>query len=208
MRDYGKITPAFWIGRTGRALRGDPHAQLVAAYLLTAPQSSMIGVYYCPIATISNDIGIPFEGASKGLRRGVDEGFCTFDDETDWVWVHEMARFQIADRLKPTDNMVKSIARDFEKLPETFLKQGFYNRYREPFHLPEWHPIRPNSPSPSEGPSKPLRSQEQEQEQEQEKNPIQGGANLSGRGTAGTDGKRHRLAVVNGPSYDSEEIGF
>lgn len=198
MRDYGKLSPQFWIGRTGRQLRGDPEAQLVAAYLVTAPGSTMIGVFYCPVATIANDVGLSLEGASKGLRRVCEVGFCTFDVETEWVWVHEMARFQIEASLAPKDKRVVGIARDFEKLPESPLKHGFHARYQRAFCVPNWSLESGFGPSLFKGASEPHRCQEQEQEQEQKKDPSQG-AGLSERGSGSTDGKRRgRLAVVAG----------
>ena len=97
MRDYGIVSPRFWIGETGRKLRKLPDAQRIAMYLLTAPMADMTGVFYCPVATILNDVGAPcepleaplkglergyegapkgliraFKGASKGLRRGTN----------------------------------------------------------------------------------------------------------------------------------------
>ena len=48
MRDYGKVSPGFWIGETGKALRGDMEAQIVALYLMTSPHATMTGVYHCP----------------------------------------------------------------------------------------------------------------------------------------------------------------
>ena len=205
MREYGKITPSFWIGRTGRGFRGDSAAQIVAAYLLTAPGSSMIGVYYCPIATIANDTGLDIEGASKGLRRGIEAHFLSFDEVTEWVWVHEMARFQIEASLSPKDKRVVGIGREFEKLPEGPLKQGFYDRYRAAFHLPKWRSETRFEASPFEGASKPHRSQEQEQEQSY---PSQG-KNLSGKySVAATSNRRPSLAVVNGPALDDGEGSF
>lgn len=201
MRDYGKIAPAFWIGSTGRSLRGDPAAQLVAAYLLTAPGSNMIGFYYVPIATIANDTGLSVEGASKALQRVSEGGFCSYDPSSEWVWVHEMARFQVDVSLAPTDNRVKGIAKDFNGLPESPMKQGFYARYRGAFHLPEWHPSRSCEASPFEAPLETLRSQEQEQEQEQTYPLSQEGEQTSPVGCwgeAGTGSGRARLAVVGG----------
>jgi hypothetical protein len=68
MRDFGKVNPQFWIGSTGKRLRGNPEAQLVALYLMTCPHANMIGVFHCPILYISHETGLPLEGASKGLR--------------------------------------------------------------------------------------------------------------------------------------------
>jgi len=165
MRDYSKISAQFWVGKTGRALRGDKQTQVVALYLMTSPHANMIGVYHCPIVYIAHETGSPIEGASEGLRRLCDEGFCTYDDDNEMVWVHEMAKFQIGDELKPGDKQIKGIQKQYETLPESPIKQGFYKKYREAFHLPD----ETKEASPSEAPSKPLRSQEQEQEQEQER---------------------------------------
>lgn len=66
MREYGVVSPMFWIGKTGRALRKNPNAQRVAIYLMTAPSSEMTGVFYCPLSSILNDVGV-FEAPFKPL---------------------------------------------------------------------------------------------------------------------------------------------
>lgn len=162
MRDYGKVAPSFWIGSTGKALRGDPQAQLVALYLMTGPHSSMTGVFYCPLIYIANETGIPLEGASKALRRLQSDGFCVYDDDAETVFVREMAKFQIGEDLKPTDNRVKGIVKDFLSMPKGLIRQAFYDRYRDDFRLPGDRPAN----GKTKAPSKPLRSQEQEQEQD------------------------------------------
>ena len=58
MRDYAIVSPRFWIGTTGRELRRlGPEVQVVALYLLTAPHSNMIGLYYLPIPTLCHETG-------------------------------------------------------------------------------------------------------------------------------------------------------
>ncbi|MDZ5448616.1 hypothetical protein [Labrys sp. ZIDIC5] len=161
MRDYGKVAPSFWIGKTGKQLRGNPDAQLVALYLMTSPHSSMTGVFYCPIIYISNETGIPLEGASKALGSLQEADFCVYDPDTETVFVREMAKFQVEQQLKATDNRVKGIIKDFQSMPKGLIQQAFFDRYADAFHLPgdrlDCDEI--------EAPSKPLRSQEQEQEQ-------------------------------------------
>lgn len=166
MRDYGKVSPLFWTGNTGRVIRKQGQtAQLAALYLMTAPGATMLGVYHLPAVTLGHAIGSPFEGALQALRSLSEVGFCTYDEESEWVWVHEMARYQIDDALDPKDNRVKSVAKDWLAIPQLPFLAEFLARYGEVFHLP----ARRFSSSPFEAPSKPLRSQEQEQEQEQEK---------------------------------------
>lgn len=137
MRDYAKVTPQFWLGGTGKALRGDREAQLVALYLMTSPHATMIGVFHCPVMYIAHETGLSIEGASKGLQRVIEEGFCTFDHDRELVWVHEMARFQISDELKPKDNQVQSVRRAFLQIPECQIRRGFHARYKAAFHLPD-----------------------------------------------------------------------
>ena len=183
MREYGIISPKFWIGKTGRKLRAHPYAQRVALYLMTAPNADMTGVYYCPLSSILNDVGSPsnvplkplespfeapcegyknpFEGVKAAISVLEELGFCVYDAENEYVFVVEMARWQVADTLKATDNRVKGIKKYVESMPEA-LRQRFINRYNDAFSL--GYTVRP-----LEAPSKLLRSQEQEQEQEQEK---------------------------------------
>lgn len=73
MRDYGIVSPMFWIGETGRALRKNPNAQRVAIYLMTAPSSEMTGVFYCPLTSILNEVGT-FEDLLKPLASPPPEG--------------------------------------------------------------------------------------------------------------------------------------
>lgn len=164
MREYSKISPKFWIGETGKAIKKQGmEAQIVAMYLLTSPHANMLGLYYCPVVFISHETGLTFEGASKGLKRAKQAGFCMYDDETEMVWVMEMAAYQIADHLSPNDNRVKGVNTEYQNLPENPFLSLFYEKYKDAFCLSECRDSVVNT----EAPSKPLLSQEQEQEQEQ-----------------------------------------
>lgn len=196
MRKYSSITPKFWIGKTGRKLRGDISAKLVAAYLLSCPNNDMTGVFYCPLCQISAETGLPleapsvplpspFQGPLKGIREALEtlqrEDFAIYDYESEYVFVKKMALFQIAPELKPTDKRVTGIRTAIESMPENF-KSLFIKEYNECFNLgfknippPDFEEFcnqtqgeNKTFESPLEAPSKALRSQEQEQEQEQE----------------------------------------
>lgn len=199
MRDYGMVSPRFWIGETGRKLRKLPDAQRVAMYLLTAPMADMTGVFYCPVATILNDVGAPceplaypskglstssegaltpldrgFEGVKKALLTLQELGFCVYDFESEYVFVKEMARWQIAPKLKPSDNRSKGLRKTVENMPNP-MRARFIARYNEDFALgfDEQEVEKMISEcggliSHSEASCKALPSQEQEQEQEQD----------------------------------------
>jgi hypothetical protein len=146
MRDYGTISPQFWIGKTGKSLRGKPEAQLVALYLQTSPHAAAIGIFHCPIVYICHETGLPFEGASKGLRSLIEEGFCQYDEETEEVFVVNMARYQVAESLEPKDKRCVWIARELEKVSSDVLRSGFVAIYSIAFHLAN-EPVD-NSPKP------------------------------------------------------------
>lgn len=151
MRDYGIVSPQFWVGKTGRSLRGDVHAQLLAVYLMTSPHANMIGVYYCPVDYMAKETGIPIEGASKALQRLVDEDFCTYDDEIEWVFVHKFAEHQIGAALKPGDKRAKGVINELAKVPACQCKTEFFRRYSAPYDIKNQDAV----PSPFEAPPKP-----------------------------------------------------
>jgi hypothetical protein len=155
--NYGVIWPSFWTGNTGRQLKFDADGRLVATYLMTSPHANIIGVYHCPIQHMAYEIGWPIEGASKGLLKLIDIGFCTFDEATDTVWVHEMAFYQIGDRLKPLDKRVKHVHRFFDGIVNNHIKRAFFEKYGAAYLIPEPLDL-PAKTSPIEGASKPLQS--------------------------------------------------
>jgi len=165
MRDYGKVSPQFWIGETGKMLRGNPDAQVLALYLMTSPHASMTGVFHCPIIYMAHETGLTIEGATKGLARLIEVGFCEYDEPSESVFVVNMAAFQIDDSLKPDDKRVLGLRKDVAKMLPARFQQRFVDVYGERFHLVD----KDKNTSPLQAPCKPLPSQEQEQEQEQDK---------------------------------------
>jgi hypothetical protein len=169
LRDYAKVSPQFWNGSTGVKLRnagGD--AQRLALYLMTCPSSNMLGLYYLPKALIGLETGMGEEGASEALRRVCETNFAAYDDASQVVFVLEMARFQIGDKLEPKDNRVKSVAREIFQYRKSPFFQAFMKRYGIAFAIEGRVAEMLRSQPSTEAPSKALRSQEQEQEQENE----------------------------------------
>ncbi|WP_228300284.1 hypothetical protein [Acinetobacter junii] len=168
MRDYAKVSPHFWTGTTGKKLRSSPEAVIVAMYLMTCPHANMLGLYYMPLLYVAHETGLGLEGASKGLRSACEAGFCSYDEASETVWVHEMARFQVADSLKPADNRCKSVQKDYDSLPSNPFLASFFDKYAQAFCMTQKRDGSAKNNTPLEAPSNPLRSQEQEQEQEQD----------------------------------------
>lgn len=174
MRNYSKVRPKFWVGETARELRGaGPEALLVALHLMSCPNSNMIGVYHLPITFLSHLTALTPQGASKALARVCEGGFATYDEASEHVFVHRMAAEQIGETLAPKDNQWKGVLNELSDVRNCRLALHFYKRYAVPYQLPSAESLGLLE-SPSEGPPKPLRSQEQEQEQEQEQRDLVG----------------------------------
>ncbi|MFX4760411.1 hypothetical protein ABTB43_06360 [Acinetobacter baumannii] len=169
MREYGKVSPHFWTGSTGKKLRECPDSIVVAMYLMTCPHANMLGLYYMPLLYVAHETGLGLEGAKKGLKWACEAGFCSYDEVSEMVWVHEMARFQVAESLKPTDNRCKGIQKDYDSLPANPFLSSFYEKYATAFCMTNRREGKGTLSLSNLAPSKPLLSQEQEQEQEQDK---------------------------------------
>lgn len=161
MRDYSKVSPQFWIGSTGKKIRAAGiECQLVSLYLMTCAHANMLGMYYLPKIYISHECGLTIEGATKGLARACESGFCAYDEASEVVWVYEMASYQIEVQLKVGDKRILGVQNEYNSIPECKHLRAFYEKYQSSFHMLKMREIQ--------APSKPLASQEQEQEQEQE----------------------------------------
>ncbi len=155
LRDYGTVSPKFWTGDTGKKLRADPDAQRLALYLMTSPHATSTGVYYCPLAYMAHEIGITIEGASKALQRLNEWTFCEYDEASEFVFVYNMALFQVGPNLKANDKRLKWLLREIDGMPKP-LKVKFLSLYGETYDLP----TEEMEPSPSEAPSETPRSQD------------------------------------------------
>jgi hypothetical protein len=169
MRDYSKVSPQFWIGSTGKKLREKGmETQLVSLYLMTCSHANMLGMYYLPKIYISHECGISLEGATKGLKGAIEAGFCSYDDHSEVVWVHEMALYQIGEQLVEKDLRVKGVRNEYAAQPESPYLKPFFDKYKDRFLMDQCRDVK--------APKKPLASQEQEQEhyQEQEQEAVTG----------------------------------
>jgi hypothetical protein len=149
VRPYGTVSPLFWTGSTGKRLRANRDAQVVALYLMTNPHSHQTGLYYLPKMYLAHEIGIPLEGACKALQSLSDEAFCLYDEASEWIWVREMAAWQIGTNLKQGDKRCEGVHKYLESVPDLPFLHEFKERYKNDFHLT-------NTPTPLEGASEGL----------------------------------------------------
>lgn len=162
MRDYARVAPAFWTKGSGKALRGNPDAQLVALYLVTCPWSNMIGLYYLPLATAAHETGLKLETLRKALRSIETARFAYYDEISEFAWVPNGATYQIGEFLASGDKRQKGVLRELYQFRSHRFAAMFFDRYAEPYGLsrPSW------LGETSETQLKPLACQDQDQEQE------------------------------------------
>lgn len=122
-----------------------PH--FVAVYLITCPSASSLGIYYLPQVLIEQEVGLTDGGAQEALSSLVRAGFCEYNWDDSEVWIPEMARFQIAETLKPSDNRHGWVLKELQTIKKSSFFRHFMERYREPFNLPDLAPtIAPLEP--------------------------------------------------------------
>lgn len=132
-RSYAKIFTGKWRSRSFRTLRGNPWAIVLQDYLMSCPASEMSGVFYMPKYLIEGELGIPHDELENAIKTLEEADFCRFYDD-EYVFVFNMARYQIADALSPDDNRWKSLMRDIEEMPSN-IRREFIIRYNDDFNL-------------------------------------------------------------------------
>lgn len=100
---------------------------------MSCPASEMSGVFYMPKYLIEGELGIPHDELENAIKILEEADFCRFYDD-EYVFVFNMARYQIADALSPDDNRWKSLMRDIEEMPDN-IRREFIVRYNEDFNL-------------------------------------------------------------------------
>ncbi|MDI6761149.1 MAG: hypothetical protein QMD05_10030, partial [Candidatus Brocadiaceae bacterium] len=74
--------------------------KLLFLYLITNPHSHYSGIYYLPIATITDETSIPEKKLHPCLTHLARVGLGWYDYENDIVWVVNMAEYQMKGQNK------------------------------------------------------------------------------------------------------------
>jgi hypothetical protein len=135
MRQYGIVSPMFWTGSSGKKLRENHEAQVLALYLMTGPHAHQTGMYYLPLMYLSHETGIAQKGATKALQTLQADNFSVYDVQCEWIWVREMAAWQIGRLLTENDKRAKGVQQYLASVPERPFKGAFIERYKLDFHL-------------------------------------------------------------------------
>jgi uncharacterized phage protein (TIGR02220 family) len=166
MREFAKVSPQIWTSELGRKIKNlGMEGRVVSMYLLTNPSAHMIGVYYIPVVLIAHEAGLSIKETIKVIDDLCQIGYCSYDYEYEYVWVHGMGVDQVSAQLKANDNRIKAINTFYSSLPKLSFLQDFYDYYADLFLLDHCHDFI----TPLQAPSNTLRSNEKEKEKEKDK---------------------------------------
>lgn len=129
MRQFVNFVPTFWTGTSGSQLRGHSDAQTLAVYLMSAPHSSITGLYYQPISTILHETGLTLERFKDAMKRVTAAEIAWYDMEQQVVWVPEHFKYQVRKPLSKGDNRRRSIERELHFWRKHPYRQDFMQRY-------------------------------------------------------------------------------
>lgn len=135
MRDYSKLSPFFWVRGSGRRLRGDAIAQVVAAYLSTCPAANMVGIFYVSIATIADDTGVAPEDARAAIARIEAARYAFYDFDAGIAWIPNHARFEIGAEMSPGDKRRKKVLAELAQVEGHQFEVEFRSLYGAAYGL-------------------------------------------------------------------------
>lgn len=134
MRSYSNIVPTFWLRGSGKKLRGNPVAQVLALYFLTAPSSNMIGLYYLTLTSICSETGIS-EADVKFYLPLINE-IVIYDLDHELVWIPEHAAYQIGESMHGNDKRRVSVMKELGLIGSHPFVAAFIKRYGDNYKLP------------------------------------------------------------------------
>src|SRR5690606_6060095 len=121
----------------GRAIGAKgPITQLLAVYLFSNRHCPYLCIYNLPVMYMCADLHLSESDVKQALANLEELDFARYDYATETIFIVNGPRYQVADSLKPNDNKVKAMRREFKVVSDASpLKQEFYDMYNVDFHL-------------------------------------------------------------------------
>lgn len=133
---YANIQDTIFTGSTGRELRRHPaEVREVQFWLVAGPGRDPFGIFICEPDMIAPQLGRPVKKIRDSLEVLIDVGFCHWDEQTQYVWVVEMAHHQFLSPLKATDYRCATAQKWYRGLLRNPFLGLWFDRYVDDFHL-------------------------------------------------------------------------
>lgn len=149
---YRRILTSFWTDPEVRGRRLSTDQRVLLLYLFTSPHSNLAGLYWLPLAYAAAETGLAIPDVEEWIQ-GPLSAYVTYDHATEEVLVHRLARHNIGEELKATDNRVKALERALLDIHSKPLLRLFFHNYPDwPVDLgenmPDDEPDPPSTPTP------------------------------------------------------------
>lgn len=135
MSDFGKLEARFWQRGTGKRLRGDKDAQILAMYLMSCESARALGLFYLPWALLTSETGLTVSEATSALVRLEAEGFAFYDRDEELAWLPGMALRRVGDEVKEGDKRRPGLLKDFASLPDHHFRDALLEEHGGRFGL-------------------------------------------------------------------------
>ena len=153
MSDFGKLEAKFWQRGTGKRLRGDKAAQVLAMYIMSCESARTIGLFYLPWALVTSETGLTDAEAIAAMRRLEAEGFAFYDQVDELAWVPGMAVRRVGESVKDNDKKRAGLIRDFLSIPAHPFRDLLVSEHGTRYRLPSVRVFAsgPKQEAPSKG---------------------------------------------------------
>ena len=134
-RKFAKIKPSIW--RAEKIVSASTNAKLLAFYFMTNEYFEMVGIYRLPRYFMSKDTGLSEEEARVALSELIEIDFCHYHDDSEVVWVVDMAVSQVAD--DPNEKQLIGVVNELRRLHYEYeypFVEGFLSKHAHRFKLP------------------------------------------------------------------------
>jgi hypothetical protein len=151
-REYATVRSSFWNGETGRQLRGNQNAQVLAMYLMTCRDSRMTGIFSLAISTIMRELGMAREDVIRALNDLESAKFAAYDHEEEVAWVPNLSFYQVGESLTHKDHRRKGVEKNLLEFRHHAYLYEYLAKYGDLYNLTHADlgiPLAPSKPLPS-----------------------------------------------------------
>ena len=112
---YTRIDELIW--KDAKLKKISNESKLLFIYLLSCQHRNVLGLYSLPKYYVQGDLGYPLETVSKGLVELFNNGFITYDEESETVLVNNFLKYNPLEN----PNQVKGALKVMPTIPKTQL---------------------------------------------------------------------------------------
>lgn len=133
---YANVKDSIFTGSTGRELRRHPaEVRELQFWLVCGPGRDPFGIFSFEPDIVAPQLGRPAKKIREALDVLVSLEFCRWDEQTQYVWVIEMAHHQFLTPLKAVDKRCTTAQKWYAVLPRNPFLGPWFDRYEHDFHL-------------------------------------------------------------------------